>query len=653
MKRITYSYALATALYDEGQDYLDAFWPLVVQAFPQSGRVMQRGLRDILRDEHGLKIPSHALRLLLYRARQHGLVERRRSNGSYALTPEGRSYRDELETPREVERRISELMEDGVRYFAAQGNETTVDVFSELLLGFVESNLDPLISFIGSEAKCTGEYAASKDEERLLLAYIEACEESRPSAFKTLLDILRGSILSSVICSQKTEEFEELQNADLSTVSAYLDTNILLPVLGYESDEVVEAAQEVMALLRTSDCRVLVFPFTVTEICGMLGGYERHESDYWSDVAVRTAYSQMRSKGLRRSDVRDAISNIEELIASAGIEIAAEPDIDLTDYLPQDERVLRAIRKYKKALQRVENHDLAAVEAIRTLRGHTRARKLQDAVALFVSSDVRLSQASFAGLGHRRAGTVAEVIHDSILASILWLRLPTATPPLKSIVATYSRNLFVEKRVWERFLEVVLRLKEQGEVDEDDLANLLYRDYISSVLMDIDKEDVGRVSRDFILAEVEKAREARAKQEAKNIETLRAEHSERLKVVSRNIDAAWRLRIQGALAQIEQECLTLGRKTAIGMCVICTAAYLALVGLTALWITGAPIGLGSALAFGIAVVIPGSVLGCVWGKVRPWVAERLAQWLCARNRERRRLLALADAHRGLPNQEGS
>ncbi len=645
MGRLTYTYALITALYDERQDYLDAFWPFVAQAFPNSGYIARDLLRSRLHEEHGLDVPSHVLRLLLYRAQVSGYVQRRRQGTSFTLTDEGLRFKAGLETPREVERRINSLIADGVAYFAQNGRGIESESFSDLMTGFVQANLDKLMEFLDAKPGCGGAYNATGEEERLLVRYIAECEIGRPDAFSTLLDVVRGSILAAVICTGRSKELSELRAADLSGLEVYLDTNFLLAALGYENEELVGAAKEMMNLLRTARCAVKVFPFTVDEICSFLGAYSSHEGDYYADVVVRSAYSAMRTAGVRRSDVQDAVVRMPELIREAGIETLAESAVDLATSAAADPRIGQVVRRYKPGVPRpILKHDVAAIEAVQRLRGGRRARKLQDAKAVFLSSDVRLSRASFEGLQHKSRGTVAEVVHDGVLASILWLRSPGANPPLKSIVAAHSKNLFVDRRVWERFLEVVQSLREQGEVHDDDLADLLYRDYIAVVLMDIDVAQVQRVDKQFVLEEVDKARRARLQQRETDIEALKTEQQEKLRAFGKGIEAAWRGRIQGELDDVETRSARTAAGYVVWACVGGTILYIALVaGVSYVALAAGVPEWGTAVSIAATLLAPGSVVFWLWLKGRRTIAGRIADRLFLWSPERERLERLLGA----------
>ena len=111
MRREIYTYALVKSLYNSGEDYIDAFWPIVIRVMPQNFKLIKLPeIRDILKSECGIEIPFHALEAILGRARKKKYIEKK--GGKYKLTQEGLKYIEQQETEREVERRINELLED-------------------------------------------------------------------------------------------------------------------------------------------------------------------------------------------------------------------------------------------------------------------------------------------------------------------------------------------------------------------------------------------------------------------------------------------------------------------------------------------------------------------------------------------------------------
>src|SRR5690348_4776312 len=112
--RALHTYSLVKALYDQGRDYIDAFWPFLLQVMPRDGKALAAApAADRIREQFGLTVPVHTVQTLAERAKRH-LGYLSRENNAYSLTREGVEYLAKMETPRQVERRIEALLNHAV-----------------------------------------------------------------------------------------------------------------------------------------------------------------------------------------------------------------------------------------------------------------------------------------------------------------------------------------------------------------------------------------------------------------------------------------------------------------------------------------------------------------------------------------------------------
>ena len=132
-------------------------------------------------------------------------------------------------------------------------------------------------------------------------------------------------------------------------------------------------------------------------------------------------------------------------------------------------------------------------------------RQIQHCKALFLTSDNGLSRFNFIEMGHKDNRTVSEVILDRLLTNILWLRNPSSKLPIKSILAAHSRNLFVQRRVWERFYNILKNLRQQEKVQDENISTLFYHGYIEDVLSQFEDSEADKITEEFTLETIEKA----------------------------------------------------------------------------------------------------------------------------------------------------
>ena len=110
MERLIYTYALIRSLYDQGEDYIDSFWPFVIKVLPPNKFADSDIIQRNLKEKFDIEMPLHVLRTVLNRARRRGYIEQKEKQ--YKLTKSGLEYLDKLEADREVERRITALLKD-------------------------------------------------------------------------------------------------------------------------------------------------------------------------------------------------------------------------------------------------------------------------------------------------------------------------------------------------------------------------------------------------------------------------------------------------------------------------------------------------------------------------------------------------------------
>jgi hypothetical protein len=93
------------SLYDQGEEYIDAFWPFAIKIIPANVYVKIGNIQRKLREKFELEMPLHVLETILNRAKRKNYLERKYKR--YKLIKKGIEYSDNLEADREVERRLT------------------------------------------------------------------------------------------------------------------------------------------------------------------------------------------------------------------------------------------------------------------------------------------------------------------------------------------------------------------------------------------------------------------------------------------------------------------------------------------------------------------------------------------------------------------
>jgi len=534
MASLIHTYALIKALYDEGQDYLDSFWPFVVEAMPSNQSVTSRFIQKRLRKRFDFEVPLHVLGVILTRAERRKYIRHWRdtpaSATKYRLTEDGLSYSTKLETSKAVDRRINALLESMMRFFEGKGVSLSSDRIHELLLFFLRKNIDFLIERINPSIRLIK--MAQPDfggSDRYLLEYIESAEQNEPDNYRILEDMVFGLLVSVLLYVDDPEEIAKIRTTRFDDCQVFLDTNFVFSLLGLHAKEFNEPARELLDLLKKHHFNLKAFSFTVDEICRVVNSYHKEYHRYPTNIRVNTLYSSLKVKGWSKMDAREFIINIEQILQDKGIAVEWMRSVNLDRYTP-DEGLRDAIKKYKPEQGEFNrNHDLAAIAKIKELRKQT-IRRIENSKAFFLTSDFRLNRFNFLEEGHKQNGTICETVLDRLLTSILWLKNPNTKPPLKSIIAAHSRDLFVNRRVWDRFYQVLQKLKREGKIKDDDISTLFWHSYVEDALRSIEETETSKITPQFVLEKIEKAEKLREEAIEKRIKKIEKDKEEEMNI---------------------------------------------------------------------------------------------------------------------------
>jgi len=521
MEKLIYTYALAKSLYDQGEDFIDAFWPLTLRVFNINRKSLKLiSIQSLVKNDLELNIPLHSLETILNRAEKNGYLAKRHRH-HFEITESGLKYINNFKTNKEVERKLNALFKDIKDFIKSKFNlEKEVKDIKISILELFNRNINLLVEYFSLNKEYIPVVKTSNSSlENYLIEYIKSADIEKPEQYESLRDLALGSIISTIINSKKPEKIIFVSPKKYHSCIFYLDTNIIFSLMNLHEKEINEEANELINLLKSYKCKLKVFTFTIQEICKVLQGYNQKSFLYSETVRVNSIYYQMKIKGWDKASLRDFIINIEEKLSNLGLEIELIENTNLNNYIPKKQEYLSQILHYKPEISFFYlNHDLAAIDNIDKLRGGYPIWKIEKIKYFFLTSDKGLVNFNIKKMGHEKDGTVGEVILDRILTNILWLENPNANISLKSVIGAHSQGLFVQRSVWEKFSKILHQLKREGTVSDSKIASLFYRKHIEDVLRDIDESELDKINQNLVISEIEKANKLREKEDKRKEE---------------------------------------------------------------------------------------------------------------------------------------
>lgn len=274
----------------------------------------------------------------------------------------------------------------------------------------------------------------------------------------------------------------------------------------------------------------LCFEETVAELRHVL----QRAHDALADPTAKTSFgaviTHLAEVRASPSEVMESISRLEQDLDQLQVVRAPRPpaeeaatvdEVGLGRHLQE-----RVGYRWKGTLR----HDLDALVAVHRRREGRLPGSLQDAVAVFVTTNVSLVRAAETFPEFGGAGTRCSVaVRVNELATIAWLRQPTAFPdlPKKQVLADCAAAMQPEDAVWSKALEYAQELERQGDLSASQVIALRHsqeaqrsfmrrtgggaKEVNSSTILDV-MDDVERSCQEPVVAELENLRARHAEE---------------------------------------------------------------------------------------------------------------------------------------------
>ena len=510
--------ALLKAQFDQGRDYIGMFLPFVLDAVRHMNvtNADAEMIKMAIVDRHGFAIPIPTLRTLLKRARRHGIA---RQGGRYFFSKSDLPDAGIERRAGALEGEHHALAQAFIKFAKSEGHTLeTIDSALALLFTFVAQNevallLDDSPAVLVRELDKPGRQESHLTARFLL--HVALSDPTLTSYIEHLLEgfVLQNTLLLSDINSLRTR-YDKL--------SVYFDSGILLGALGLLGKPSEIMYRELIDLLRHSGARLGVLDVTMSEIGRIL------------DVYVAKLLTNQGRRSLRPTLLtRHVLTNRLTAADLKQIRVLLDHRLRNLHVFPTDRP--KHIREYtldeKDLSQRlsghggIENtvheprvvHDVDCVAAILTLRRGRVANDFSKSQAVFVTDSREVLETVRKWYRDQDLGGVDPVVHWNTISNLAWLKQPAFATNFKvnQLTALCGAALSPDRKTWQRFLDHLNKLEEEGELDSDEAVAILVSALTEESLLDL--EDDGGSDSDSVDEVVERVRRSYAKQSEEQI----------------------------------------------------------------------------------------------------------------------------------------
>lgn len=458
------SLALLKTRFDiEKTDFLDSLRPFVAYVIVKDKLTAFSALniQTKMLDQFGLALPRHTVDLVLRRMTKADQLERANNvfnplNIEFDLADFERNRAEATQHQNATEAGLIQYSKDVLNLIL------TKEEADNALNEYIDQYSIECISAYSRGSIVPVHGKSNKHWPYIVSSYVNTLSEREPDKFRYMVTVVMGRMLSNALLG------EDLSAIDMKfhDTCVYLDTPIVLQLLGALGDAPQLLADEMLILLEKSGAEVAVFEHVASETDQVLGSAQRHiENGAGSKGDVIAA---LRDLGYSASDVAVLRSSVATHLADRQITIKPTPPY--VQELQVDEKGIElemdnALLFYRAEL--AKRADINSIRSIYVLRSGKYPRRLEDCRAIFVTNNHGLARAAYAyGKKHEESRELSTVITDFSLTNLLWLKAPMeyVDVPRRMIAVNCFAALHPSNEFWEVFLAQLEKLHKAGRV---------------------------------------------------------------------------------------------------------------------------------------------------------------------------------------------
>jgi hypothetical protein len=492
------SLAIIKANWDFSQEsYVDNFLPFFLDAAIGAGDAPLSTLaaKVHIRERFGIDIPEGVLSTLSRRAAHKKFGHR--DNGTFVADPAKLAGTRDLARQKADHLRKQAALVNQLVIFAKERFQRSLSIeeAEDGLLDHIERHSVPLLGSVvhGAPYDARPSSSSDKNTEYIVNAFVGHVVSSMPEAFEHLEAVVKGSMLAVSLYLPNGSEL----GRRIDRTTFYLDAPVLLKALGYEGQEAMDAAKDLIALSREAGAELACFEHSVNEVRGILqrsANKATHGAFHGSNR--RATDSHFANLGLTASDLLLMSQRLDDDVNALGVEIQERPDP--TRALTIDELALEELMEATMGYSSRDAllNDLDSLTAVHRLRGGRSSSRLENCRALLVTTNAGLARVGRSFFMHGGDHEWPPALTDHHLATLVWLKKPHAAPsmPRRQILADCFAALEPGGRIWDRYLDEIQRLSSRGEISETDVMLLRYSTEAERSLMDRTMGDADQVT---------------------------------------------------------------------------------------------------------------------------------------------------------------
>ena len=486
----------------EGKDYVEYLMPFAKFALAKHrpNPVTQERLQELLNSEFGLTVSLRGCGLVIRRLARRGLLRKR---DSICRIEKDIEAPDIPADKAAAERRLDELT-DNLRKFVTRKFDllwSAEQAHSALIQYLSRFSIECLRSYTSGSALPRSIQSSQRDLF-VTSAFANELKETNQHLFDSLITFVKGNMLANALLCPDLEALHD----KFQDVTFYLDTPLILHLLGLQGEPNRLAAAELLTLVTNLRGRLAIFSHTNEEVYSVIRACEQNLND---PAAKGKIISEMRRSNKTASDLAMVRANLDSFFAEHSIVLRDTPPYG--EDFQIDESILESTLDDDVGYfnPRALHYDINSIRSVYALRRGKAPTRLERAGVVFVTTNAALARVAYEyGKDFESSREVSSVISDFSLANMAWLKAPLQAPdlPRLELIAMCHAAMKPREALWSKYVTEIDKLKTFGSVTPEMHAILRYSLRAEEELMNLtlgSEEEFSERTVDQIIERVE------------------------------------------------------------------------------------------------------------------------------------------------------
>lgn len=455
----------------EKRDYLEYLRPFVLHVLLTENYdfVNDENISKSIQTAFGLRIPSRAIHRLLKRLVKNKLIKK--DGELYVCDKSALPPSNNIEAEKANAIRHIDCISKGLCGFSKDkilqiDNESEA---LEILLFFLSQfSIECLKTYIFGN---TIPNPPKKSHKYIVIVsqFLRYINKNDKQLFDSFMILVKGHMLANALTCPDLDSLNQLY----SRVTFYLDTPVVLQLLGLVGPEKERAAKETVSSARKLGAKFAIFTHTSQELYNAITGAAKYLN---SPNGRGNIVRESRRAGRTYTDLILIAEKREKSLLALGVKTIETPNYE--DHSAQiNEEVFECLLddEIDYYNPNAKTFDINSVRSIYALRKTSSPCRLEDAKATFVTSNKAFAKIAFEyGKQYESTKEVSSVITTFGLANITWLKSPldASDLPKAELLSMSFAALNPSNSLWTKYLSEIDKLKNGSEITAEDHALL-------------------------------------------------------------------------------------------------------------------------------------------------------------------------------------